>query len=453
MTVIDAPQVAEPAEGLLSPRHRVLTMSIVSLITLLAFDEMSITPVMPVIARDLHGMDLYAWAFSATLIASLVATVAGGAWADAVGPAAPMKAGVVAFLAGLLGAGFAPGMGFFIAGRTVQGLGAGAVITSIYVLVARAYPQRLRPRVFVATSAAWVVPSLVGPTVAALVAEHLGWRFVFLGLLILVIPPAIMLRSALRSAGGGTGSMPRSRLVAALAIAAGTVVLLWGVDRALILAALAGAALVACALLRLLPAGTFRLRRGLPSAVITRGLVSAGFFGTEVFVPLGLISLHKFTATEAGAVLTVGALGWSAGSWGQGHWSLPRPVFAVTGAVCVTLGTASVAVVMTLASGDAWPWLAAPAWVLAGAGMGLCLPAVNVIVMDGSAGHEQGVNSSSLQIADTLGAAVAAGLAGAIVNRAASLRTGVAIAEVLTVGIALAAAAVATRTARRTPRA
>jgi hypothetical protein len=85
--------------------------------------------------------------------------------------------------------------------------------------------------------------------------------------------------------------------------------------------------------------------------------------------------------------------------------------------------------------------------------MGLCLPAVNVIVMDGSAGHEQGVNSSSLQIADTLGAAVAAGLAGAIVNRAASLRTGVAIAEVLTVGIALAAAAVATRTARRTPRA
>jgi MFS family permease len=453
VTVIDAPQVAELAEGLLSPRHRVLTMSIVSLITLLAFDEMSITPVMPVIARDLHGMDLYAWAFSATLIASLVATVAGGAWADAVGPAAPMKAGVVAFLAGLLGAGFAPGMGFFIAGRTVQGLGAGAVITSIYVLVARAYPQRLRPRVFVVTSAAWVVPSLVGPTVAALVAEHLGWRFVFLGLLILVIPPAIMLRSALRSAGGGAGSMPRSRLVAALAIAAGTVVLLWGVDRALIPVALAGAALVACALLRLLPAGTFRLRRGLPSAVITRGLVSAGFFGTEVFVPLGLISLHKFTATEAGAVLTVGALGWSAGSWGQGHWSLPRPVFAVAGAVCVTLGTASVAVVMTLASGDAWPWLAAPAWVLAGAGMGLCLPAVNVIVMNGSADHEQGTNSSSLQIADTLGAAVAAGLAGAIVDRTASLRTGVAIAEILTVGIALAAAAVATRTARRTARA
>jgi MFS family permease len=448
VTVTDAPQVAGRAEGLLSPRHRVLTMSIVSLITLLAFDEMSFTAVMPIIARDLHGMHLYSWAFSATLIASLVATVAGGAWADAAGPARPMRVGLAAFLAGLLVAGFAPDMGVFIAGRTIQGLGAGAVITAIYVLIARAYPESMRPRVFVATSAAWVVPSLVGPTIAALVAEHLTWRAVFLGLTILVLPPVIMLRSTLRTAGSGTGVMPRSRLVAAIVVAAGAVVLLWGVGT-LIPVAVAGLAVVGIVLPRLLPAGAFRLRRGLPSATITRGLLSAGFFGTEVFVPLGLISLHGFTATEAGAVLTVGALGWSGGSWVQGHSSLSRPALAVMGATLLTLGVTAVAAVMLATHGGAWPWLAAPAWVLSGAGMGLSLPAVNVIVMDASADHEQGANSSALQIADTLGAAVAAGLAGAIVDRASSLRGGITIAEILTVLIALAAVVAATRTRLR----
>lgn len=425
-------------------------MSIVSLITLLAFDEMAFTAVMPVIARELRGMHLYSWAFSATLIASLVATVAGGAWSDAAGPARPMRAGLGAFLTGLLVAGFAPDMGIFIAGRTIQGLGAGAVITAIYVLIARAYPESMRPRVFVATSAAWVVPSLVGPTIAALVAEHLSWRAVFFGLTILVLPPVIMLRSALRTAGGGTGEMARSRLAAAVLVAVGTVVLLWGVG-SLIPVAVAGVAVVGVGLPRLLPAGAFRLRRGLPSATVTRGLLSAGFFGTEVFIPLGLISLHGFTATEAGAVITVGALGWSGGSWCQGHSPLPRPVLAVMGATCLTLGVAAVAAVMLATHGGAWPWLAAPAWVLAGAGMGLSLPAVNVIVMDASADREQGVNSSALQIADTLGAAVSAGLAGAIVNRAASLRGGITIAEIVTILIALAAVVAAGRTSRRRP--
>lgn len=448
VTVTDASQVTRPAEGLLSPRHRVLTMSIVALITLLAFDEMSFTAIMPVIARDLHGMHLYSWAFSATLIASLAATVAGGAWSDAAGPARPMRVGLGTFLTGLLVAGFAPDMGVFIAGRTIQGLGAGAVITSIYVLIARAYPEPMRPRVFVITSAAWVVPSLVGPTVATLVAEHLSWRGVFFGLTILVLPPVIMLRSALRTAGGGTGVMPRSRLVAAIVVAAGAVVLLWGVGT-LILVAVAGVVVVGVALPRLLPAGAFRLRRGLPSATITRGLLSAGFFGTEVFIPLGLITLHGFTATEAGAVLTVGALGWSGGSWVQGHSSLPRSVLAVVGATWLTLGVVAVAVVMMAAHGGAWPWLAGPAWILAGAGMGLALPALTVIVMDASADHEQGANSSGLQIADTLGAAVSAGLAGAIVDRASSLRSGITIAEILTIVIALAAVVAATRTRLR----
>jgi MFS family permease len=91
-------------------------------------------------------------------------------------------------------------------------------------------------------------------------------------------------------------------------------------------------------------------------------------------------------------------------------------------------------------------WLMAPAWAIAGAGMGLCLPALNVIVMDASADDSQGANSSALQIADTVGSAISAGLAGAVVAGYGSLRAGVGVAEILTIGIALAAVAVAFRT-------
>jgi len=50
-----------------------------------------------------------------------------------------------------------------IAGRVVQGLGAGLLVTAIYVVIGETYPERLRPKVFAAMSSAWVLPGLAGP--------------------------------------------------------------------------------------------------------------------------------------------------------------------------------------------------------------------------------------------------------------------------------------------------
>jgi MFS family permease len=53
--------------------------------------------------------------------------------------------------------------------------------------------------VFAAFSAGWVVPSLVGPAISGLIVQHLGWRWVFLGVPLLAIPAALLLRPALRA--------------------------------------------------------------------------------------------------------------------------------------------------------------------------------------------------------------------------------------------------------------
>ena len=92
--------------------------------------------------------------------------VAAGELTDRVGGRTPLLLGVGAFLAGLLTAGLAADMAVFLLGRALQGVGVGLLIVVTYVVVGDQYPERLRTTVFGAISAAWVIPSLVGPVVA-----------------------------------------------------------------------------------------------------------------------------------------------------------------------------------------------------------------------------------------------------------------------------------------------
>ncbi|MFC5749187.1 MFS transporter [Actinomadura rugatobispora] len=409
------------AEGLLGRRHRAATLGIVLVVTLMAFEAMAVATVMPVIARELDGLALYAWGFSATLIAGVPANVLAGGWVDRSGPSTPMLTGLAAFVAGLVIAGAAPDMWIFVAGRAVQGLGTGIAMVATYVLIARVYPDRLRPRVFAALSAAWVLPALIGPAIGGAAAERLGWRWVFLGLIPLVVPPTLMLVPAMRglrrtvhSNGAKAGSRRRRQYLAAIAAALGAAVFLYGLDHPgwavlpLIAAGLAG---LAIGLPPLFPAGTLRMRRGLPSVVLVRALLSGSFFGTDVFIPLALTSLHGFTPTQAGLVLTVGALGWSAASQIQGRSKRSGAFYVRLGAALVTTGIATSTLVLQVTG-----WAAALTWIVGGAGMGFAIGSLSVLLLELSPEEEQGSNSSALQIADTLGSSLVVGVAGALVT-------------------------------------
>ncbi|WP_239092316.1 MFS transporter, partial [Streptomyces sp. SID14478] len=176
-------------EGVLGRAHRALSIGIVTVVLLIAFEATAVGTAMPVAARELDGVSLYAFAFSAYFTTSLFGMVLAGQWADRRGPLGPVTAGIGAFAAGLVLAGTAGSMWLFVAGRAVQGLGGGLVIVALYVVVSRAYPPRLRPAIMAAFAASWVVPSIVGPLAAGALTEHLGWRWVFLGIPVLVLLP------------------------------------------------------------------------------------------------------------------------------------------------------------------------------------------------------------------------------------------------------------------------
>jgi MFS family permease len=418
------PAVAAPG-GMLRPPYRGLTIGIVATILVVAFESMAVATVMPVAVRDLGGLSLYAWGFSAFLTASIVGMVIAGEVGDRRGPLLPYVGSGISFAAGLAVAGTANTMSVFIAGRAMQGFGMGLSIVSLYVVVARAYPEEMHPRVFSAVSSAWVLPSLIGPAIAGWVAEELSWRLVFLGVLPLIVPAlALVLPAASRHGGPALDAVPRNgfrRVLLAVGVASGVTMLQVAgqrIDDTGGLAGTAGLAVTGLVLLLatlpwLLPRGTLRAGRGLPMTVLMRGLVAGAFFGAEAFVPLMFVRQQNLSPGLAGLALTGGALGWALGSWYQGRpsTSLSRPALVRLGCSFVALGIAGLSL-------SVWPsfppYLGGLFWTAAGLGMGLAMASVSVLVLELSPKPDQGANSAGLQVSDGVGCVLLIGVAGAI---------------------------------------
>ena len=402
-----------------------LVIGIFATVFLVAFEAMAVAAAMPIAAAELDGLGLYAWSFTGFLVASLVAMVAAGEVADRVGPRRPLFGGVAIFISGLVLAGVAQSMVPFVLARAVQGIGGGFIIVALYLVVARAFPDEVRPRVFGIMAAGWVLPSVVGPTVAGYLAENVSWRWVFLGLAPLVVPTTALMLGRLRaldgpSAGDHDAESARVRgprrvgfaVVAAVGVA---LVQVAGQDLAWssVAVAAAGLGMLVPSLRPLLPAGALRLRRGLPTSVVMRGLLAASFFGAETFIPLMLVEHRGLPATYSGLSLTSGALGWAAGSWVQSRpgLRLPRHRLIQLGATLVTAGIAVVAVILV---GDFPVWLVAVGWVAAGMGMGMSMASTSVLVMQQSPTADQGANAAALQISDSTLSVLFIGLGGTV---------------------------------------
>ncbi|MFE7947441.1 MFS transporter [Streptomyces sp. NPDC057426] len=467
--------VLTPGGGsVLDREHRALSIGIVSVVLLIAFEATAVGTAMPVAARELDGIPLYAFAFSAYFTTSLFAMVLSGQWSDRGGPLAPLTVGISAFAAGLLLSGTAGTMWLFIAGRAVQGLGGGLVILALYVIVSRAYSEQLRPAIMAAFAASWVVPSVVGPLASGTITEHLGWRWVFVGIPVLVVPSLALALPAIRRTASGPADpaapLPpydRRRIRLALGISAGAGLLQYAGQELRwlsLLPAAAGAALLVPAVLGLLPRGTSRAARGLPSVVLLRGIAAGSFIAAESFVPLMLVTQRGMSPTLAGLSLAVGGATWALGSWIQSRpWTEPyRERLVVLGMLLVAaaIGTAPTVLV------EAVPvWVVAVAWGYGCLGMGMVIASTSVLLLKLSAPDEAGANSAALQISDGLsnvlllavgGAAFAALGGGAVGHAAATGGAGhpVAFAAVFLpmAGVALMGAWVATRLRAAHPR-
>ncbi|MER5646534.1 MFS transporter [Streptosporangium sp. NPDC002524] len=476
----------EPPAGIFARSHRALTVGMVALISLAAFEYLAVATAMPVVADELDGHALYGLAFSGALAAGVVATVLGGWWGDRRGPVAPLWTGVAVFAAGLVVAGVAPTMDVFVAGRFVQGFGAGILQVSMYVLVSRSYPADLHPRVFSIFATAWVVPSMVGPAITGVVVENAGWRWVFIGVTAILLPAALLLWRGLASApmakpdaepmaepdagpmpglnagpnagpDAGPDAQPMTkpntepvpgvtpgperspgirssigrRLGWALLVAAGAALMQYGASAltgsggthsggtapdgmasatGFVLLA-AGLVMLVAALPRLLPPGTLRAARGLPSVISLRGIAAGAAIGGEAFLPLMLNEERGLSLTMAGLTLTGGALSWSFASWVVGRWRFDRVLVLRSGSVLIAVGLALMGLTVFAAVPVATAFIGE---MSLGLGMGIVYPTLSVLILELSPPGEEGENSASLGVAESVYTVVAVAITGAL---------------------------------------
>jgi MFS family permease len=444
--------------GLMSPARRGLTIGLVLTITLVAFEALAVITILPTIKDDLRGISLYGWVTSAFQLGLLVGIVVAGGQADRRGPGPPFVAGVLVFMAGLTIGGLAPSMLVLVLARGLQGLGAGAIPAVAYAAIGRTYPEALRPRVFAVLSTAWVVPGLIGPALSALVAASFGWRFVFLGLLPLVAASGALAWPSLRRLGPPEAPLvQRGRLGRALAVTVGTGLVLAGLtSRSPViggLLAVAGLAVGLVPLRGLLPPGTLTARPGLPVAVLSRGLLTFAFFGADTYVPLAITSARGQSTVVASVAVTAATLSWTAGAWVQerkaADWPgrrLIRTGFLIV-ATAIACEAAALLPSVPVAVGVA-------GWAVGGLGIGLAYSPLSLIVLGEAPSGQEGAVSASLQLCETLGVALGAGLGGALVAAGAAAgwlpRAGLAGAFALTAAVALLAAMLARRIPSRT---
>ena len=415
-------------DGPLSRTYLEVTLAVLALVTIVAFESMAVSTAMPTVARELDAVRSYGFAFSVMLTAQLLGIVLAGVWSDRSGPLPGAVTGQALLAGGSALCGCATTFPMFLVGRALSGLGGGLLVVMLYVIAGRVYPEAIRPRLFTLVSAAWVLPSLLGAPISAFLTTHLSWRWVFWG----VVPPVLLTMAALAharrrvdhsslTASVGTRDH-RAHVRAAwagvgIAAAAGAVQygthelrLEWSAKTGVAAVGVVGVVLVAPLLV---PAGTWLMRRGLPSVMLARALFTAAFYAGVTYVPLFLVGQRGLSLQTAGLSLALGAIGWAGGAWYQGHDTLhlPRHRLVEVGGALLTAG-------LLVLSAVAWlelPWWLTPVGlVLTGVAMGLGVTTTTVLALELSPVEEHGEASSSLQLADVLGSVLGIAAATAV---------------------------------------
>jgi MFS family permease len=435
-----------------SPGSRLLTAGLVFMVTVTAFEGLAVPTVLPATLDEFGKLPLYGWVFSGFFLASLVGITLAGLEADRRGATLPLVVGALLFSAGLLIAGLALDMEWVVAGRAIQGLGAGAIFSIVYVIIGRGYDAAARPRMIALISSAWVIPGLIGPAVAGFVAQEASWRWAFLALAPWLPLSVIALAGPIRGLPPPAGSpghaldsvLDAVRLAAGAGLALGALTAtsaLVGVPMAVL-----GALIGFGPLRRLLPAGSLTATTDRGAAMAVVALVSFAFLGAEVFVPLAVSSVRGAGTVVGGLALTAAAVTWATGSWLQDRFAArgTRRGLLVSGAVLIAVGIAMEAAVPV----SSVPiWFAAVGWAVAGLGMGLAYSTATLVTIETADPGAEGAAAAAMQLANTLGVAIGTGVAGGVVAFGATslggLGPAIAIADLLLIvacGLTLAAA-------------
>lgn len=336
-----------------------------------AMQGIAYSTVLPIVAADLDGFAL----FGATLAAGSVAAVLMLSFAPPIlGRVRPSIVLLTATALYVIGAGlavFAPDMGWVLAGTIVRGLAAGLLGGFGMGAIGALFDASERPRVFGLFALVWLLPSLVGPGLNALVAETIGWRWALAWPAILILVARGMM-GAYVGAVPWTASRPPLRAAAGIAVAACLSFGAWGSATPGILGLTALGLGIGVGGLGI---GLFLRRSSSPRLfriLLAFTALCAAFFGLYELLAAAIVSGLGAPLPVAAAAVMAGLVAWSVA--GLRPRPAARPDRVVAGAVLVAVSVAAAAMAIAGAGDLLAIILLIVAAGVAGLGMGWAYP-------------------------------------------------------------------------------
>ncbi len=396
-----------------------------------AINTFIVATILPSIVRDIGGLRYFAWSTVLYVVASLL----GGAFCARVlqrlGARGSFRLALGGFAAGSVICALAPSMPALLAGRALQGLGAGTLSALSFTMVRTLFPPQLWPRALSVVSVAWGVATLLGPAVGGVFAQFGVWRAAFWSVaaaapLLLALVEFSLPRDIVRPPKPGT-ALPLGNLLllagSVLAVSVGSMSAAPLANAAGLAVALAGFVLFArreaAGAARLFPAGATRPNSPLAATYAAMILLLAGTT-PEIFVPYFLQTLHGLSPLHAGYISALMAFGWTLGSVftsgaGAGH---ARGALAAGPAV-LAAGLAALALLMPQ-PGPPGAALAAMALALVGvgAGIGMTWPHLGARVFGFAREADRDLAGASITMVVMVGSAFGAALGGMVTSLA-----------------------------------
>jgi EmrB/QacA subfamily drug resistance transporter len=392
-----------------------------------ALDQTVVATAMPVIIGDLQGFSLYAWVFTAYMMASAITVPIYGKLSDIYGRKPFYVLGLGLFMLGSIAAGMVQSMPELIAARTLQGLGAGAMLTMPRATVGDIFNPRERGRWMGVIASVFGIASIIGPAMGGWITDQWSWRWIFyinLPVALIALIGIILTLPTVRS-----DKQPKIDWLGSLLLVLGLVPLLLAFTWAGSTYPWVSAVIIGLFAVSLLFLGLFILaerraeepilapdlfkNRIFSSTALVALFISMGMFGSIAFLPLFIQGAQGLSAQSSGQILTPMMLSFIAGSVVGGQLVTRTGRYKLQVLIAGSIGVLGMFLMTRLTAGTP-TWVVVTDMIVLGAGIGSTMPVLTVVVANAFPYKLMGMVDATQQFVRSLGGIIATPVLGTV---------------------------------------
>lgn len=434
----------EPDALITAQRRNVIFVAVLLGMLLAALDQTIVATTLPTVVADLGGAGHQSWVVTSYLLASTIATAIAGKLGDLLGRKTVFQAAVVFFLVGSVLCGLAGSMGMLVGARALQGVGGGALMVTAMAVIGEVIPMRDRGRYQGALGAVFGVTTVIGPLLGGFFTDHLTWRWAFWINIPVAVVVLVVAMTAIPALGRTRGA-PRPVIDTAgivligLAASGLTLATSWGGTEypwtsPMIIGLFVGSVVALGIFIRvelgavepILPLRLF----GDPVftvCCVLAFIVGFAMLGAMTFLPTYMQFVDGVSATVSGLrtlPMVVGMLITSIGSGSIVGRTGRYKIFPILGTAIMTLAF----VLLSRMEPDTSTLRQSLYLFVLGAGIGLCMQVLVLIVQNTVSFSDLGVATSGVTFFRTIGSSFGAAIFGSLFTNFLTDRIGPALA-------------------------